>query len=133
KARVRQQAAIAALGQQALVGGDLDSLLATVVRAVRETLGVELCELLEPSSDGKLLRLRAGSGWWRGGRDVIHAGASSPAGHALQSCMPLNVEDLRIDERFAQDPLARAHGVVSTVSIPVQGRKGPCGVLSAHA
>jgi PAS domain S-box-containing protein len=132
KARVRQQAAIAALGQQALAGGDLDSLLAAAVRAVRETLGVELCELLEPSSDGKSLRLRAGSGWWRGGRDVI-AAATAPAGHALQSCTPLNVDDLRTDERFRDDPLARAHGVVSSLNIPVQGRNRPCGVLSAHA
>jgi PAS domain S-box-containing protein len=133
KARVRQQAAIAALGQQTLAGGDLESLLAAAVRAVRETLGVELCELLEPAHDGKALRLRAGSGWWRGGRDVIQAGASTPAGHALQSGAPLNVEDLQTDLRFAQDPLVRAHGVVSSLSIPVQGRQGPCGVLSAHA
>ncbi len=133
KARVRQQAAVAALGQQALAGGDLDSLLASAVRAVRETLGVELCELLEPANGGQLLRLRAGSGWWRGGRDVIDAGALSPAAVALESCTPLNVENLAADARFAKDPLARCHGVVSSLSIPIQARTGPCGVLSAHA
>ncbi len=56
KARVRQQAVIAMLGQQVLAGGDLDGLLQDATRAVRETLEVELCELLELAFDRATLR-----------------------------------------------------------------------------
>jgi PAS domain S-box-containing protein len=132
-ARVRQQAAIAALGRQALAGGDLDGLLDETARAVRQTLEVEFCEILELAPDGKTLRARAGSGWAAGLRDDVPAEAASPAGHALQSGGAVSVADMQIDPRFALDPLAGKHGVVSSMSVLVQGRGSPFGTLSAHA
>jgi PAS domain S-box-containing protein len=133
KSRVQQQAAIAGLGQQALAGGELDSLLEAVARAVRETLDVEMCEVLELTAEGDTLRPRAGSGWGERGRGSLPAGTDSPAGHAVRNGKPISAADLRIDPRFAADPLVRAHGVVSSLSVLVHGRDRPFGVLSAHA
>jgi PAS domain S-box-containing protein len=133
KARIEQQAAIAALGQQALAGGDLDGLFAATVEAIRATLGIELCEFLELAGTGENLRLRAGAGWDRVGRDSVAAGPASPAGHSLATGAPVSIPDLQLDPRFANDALAHAHGVVSTKSVPVRGRGRPYGVLSVHA
>jgi PAS domain S-box-containing protein len=133
RARVRQQAAIAALGQQALAGGNLDALLNAAARAVCETLDVERCEYLERAQDDRTLRWRAGAGWGAEGRGPVLSNDETPAGQALQSGAPVIAEDLRRDPRFAADPLASAHGVVSSLSVLVHGRGRPRGVLSAHA
>src|SRR5207302_2237661 len=63
RSRAQQQQAVAALGQQALAGADLDTLMGEAAAAVTETLHVEFCQVLEPLPDGKSLRLRAGAGW----------------------------------------------------------------------
>src|SRR5207247_1402105 len=68
-----------------------------------------------------------------GERPVIAAGESSPAGYALQTGASVSVADFQIDPRFCGDPLACAHGVVSSMSVVVPGRGKLFGVLSAHA
>jgi PAS domain S-box-containing protein len=133
KARVCQQAAIADLGQQALAGGDIDRLIEDAARAVRTTLQVELCEMLELTPGGETLRARAGSEWGGSERGPALAGMDSPAGHAVRTGAPISAADLRIDPRFADDTLVSAHGVVSSLSVLVHGRDRPFGVLSAHA
>ncbi len=133
RARVRQQAAVAELGRQALAGGKLDDLLADATRAVRETLDVELCEFVEAANEGAMLRRRAGAGWGGADLDAVAAGVSSPAGHAMATGTPVSVPDLSLDPRFADDVLAREHGVVSSKSVPVQGGGRSYGVLCAHA
>ncbi|HZR99695.1 MAG TPA: GAF domain-containing protein, partial [Chloroflexota bacterium] len=67
RARVRQQAAIARLGQQALAGGDLAALMDETALLVAEALGVPYATLWELVPDGSTLVLRAGVGW---GADV---------------------------------------------------------------
>jgi PAS domain S-box-containing protein len=133
KARVRQQAAIAALGQSALRGAELDALLKESVRAIRDTLDVELAEFLEVSADGRVLRSRAGSGWRNMERGPLTIGGDSLAGHAMLTGEPTLVEDVNAEQRFGGDPLVRVHGVVSSLNVLVQGRQGPVGVLGAHA
>jgi PAS domain S-box-containing protein len=133
KARVRQQAAIAELGQTALAGGDLEGLLHEATRMVCRTLDVELSELLEVVADGKPLRQRAGSGWGRPGRAAVPAGSGSPGPLALETGEPVSVEDLGADPRFAASPLVVVHRAVSSLSVLVHGRGRPLGVLSAHA
>jgi PAS domain S-box-containing protein len=133
-ARVRQQAALAKLSQAALAGLDLDSLFAATVARVAETLEVEFCKVLELLPDGQALRLRAGVGWPPGavGQATVAAGPHSQAGYTLRHETPVLVTDLRTEGRFQGAPLLRDHGVVSGVSVVIQGGDRPFGVFGAH-
>jgi len=63
EAQARQQAAVNQLGQQVLLGTDLDSLMQEAARVVGDTLSLDGCDILEalPGSNG--LSRRAGVGW----------------------------------------------------------------------
>jgi len=63
RARERKQAAVAQLGQHALVSTDLSLLFKDTVSWVVHTLDVAYCTILERSDDGSELVGRAGSGW----------------------------------------------------------------------
>ena len=133
-ARLRQQAAVAELGQRALVGTDLPTLMADAVRLVARTLDVEYCKILEVLPDRGVLLLRAGAGWKPGyvGQVTVAGGRDSQAGFTLLSSQPVIVEDLRTERRFSGPPLLIEHGVVSGLSVVIHGRGTPFGVLGAH-
>ena len=132
--RVRQQAAVARLGERAVGGVELFALMdeATVIAA--QTLGVEFCKILELLPDGKVLLLRAGVGWKAGlvGQATVGAGTNSQAGYTLLSNEPVIIRDLPTEERFSGPPLLREHGVVSGLSVIIGRRDRPFGVLGAH-
>ena len=132
--RARQQAAVAELGRQALVGVGLQELLDTAVQVVAETLGVEFCKVLELVPDGKSVLLRAGVGWKEGlvGRALVRTGLESQAGYTLLSEVPVIVEELKSEKRFSGPPLLHDHQVVSGMSVIIQGQNGPYGVMGAH-
>lgn len=132
-ARARQQAAVAALGQEALLGGDIDSLLEDAVRTLAATLEVELTKILELLPDGKELVMRAGVGWTEGAEYRVEAGARSQAGYALASRRPVVVEDLRRETRFEGKSMLLDHGVVSGISVIIPGRERPFGILGVHS
>jgi PAS domain S-box-containing protein len=132
--RLRQQAAIAELGQRALGETDLQALLDEAVRVVARTLGVEFAKVLELLPGGEALRLRAGIGWTEGlvGQATVGAGRDSQAGYTLLSGAPVIVEDLRTEQRFSGPPLLHDHGVVSGLSVLIGSRDSAFGVLGAH-
>jgi diguanylate cyclase (GGDEF)-like protein/PAS domain S-box-containing protein len=132
--RARQQAALADLGQRALVGADLTALFNDAVALVAETLSVEFCEALELMPDGRALRLRAGAGWRAGvaGRTSVGVGMESLAGYTLFSNQPVIVDDLSTETRFQGPALLRDHGVINGVTVIIRGQEQPFGVLSAH-
>jgi PAS domain S-box-containing protein len=132
--RERQQAAVAELGQLALAGAGLSTLMDQAVSLVARTLEVEYAKVLELLPDGKALLLRAGVGWKEGvvGQAAVDAGRQSQAGYTLLSDGPVIVEDLRTETRFSGPPLLHDHGVVSGLSIVIQGRERPFGVFGAH-
>ncbi len=121
--RVSQQTAIATLGQQALSGMDIATLLNAAVTLVADTLKVEYVKVLEQLPDGKTLLLRAGVGWQEGwiGHATVDAGTYSQAGYTLLSQEPVIVEDLRTESRFADLPLLRNHGIISGMSVIIAG------------
>ena len=133
-ARLRQQAAVAEVGQRALVGTDLPTLMADAVTLVARTLDVEYCKILEVLPDRGILLLRAGAGWKPGyvGQATVAGGRDSQAGFTLLSSEPVIVEDLRTERRFSGPPLLIEHEVVSGVSVIIHGREAPFGVLGAH-
>jgi two-component system, cell cycle sensor histidine kinase and response regulator CckA len=132
--RVRQQAAVAQLGERALRGVELFTLMDEAIALVAQTLRVEFCKILELLPDGKALLLRAGVGWKEGlvGQVTVGAGTNSQAGYTLLSNEPVIIKDLRTEERFSGPPLLREHGVVSGLSVIIGRRDRPFGVLGAH-
>ncbi len=134
QARARQQAVVAELGLLALTADDLDTLMDQAVNLVAQTLEVEYCKVLELLPDGRALLLRAGVGWKEGlvGQRTVGAGVDSQAGYTLLSREPVIVEDLRTETRFNGPSLLHDHGVVSGMSVIIQGQPRPFGVLGAH-
>lgn len=132
---VREQAAVARLGQLALSGASLSLLLKETTKVVAQALRVKYTKVLELSPDGESLILRAGVGWKRGcvGRTKVPAKTNSQAGYTLLSKHPVVTEDLRKEERFTAPLLLSEHKVASGISVIILGRKRPFGILGAHS
>lgn len=134
RAQAAQQAAAARLGFAALEGTSLDALLDQAVQVLREILDVEYCTVLELLPGDDELVLRAGCGWRRGavGSLKVPVSYGSQAGYALLSRQPVIVNDLSQETRF-QAPLLAKMGIVSGMSVIIQGEHRPYGVLGVHA
>jgi len=132
--RLKQQAIVAELGDDALMGIDLDRLFDKTVAMVAGVLNNEYCKVLELLPGGDYVFLRAGVGWRDGlvGNAKVDTGVNSQAGYTLISKEPVIVKDLRSETRFDGPSLLREHGVVSGMSVIIQGPKGPWGVLGTH-
>ncbi len=130
----RQQAVISSLAHELLLGGDLTSKMNRAVNAIAKVLDNEYCKVLELLPDGNTMLLRAGVGWKDGlvGSATVDTGLDSQAGYTLKSPGPVIVKDLKAETRFSGLPLLLDHKVVSGVSVIIQGKKGPWGVLGTH-
>ncbi|WP_121741165.1 PAS domain S-box protein [Natronorubrum halophilum] len=133
RARVRQQEAVAELGQRALETDDLEEVLRDASVAVAETLDTEYATVLE-SYPGDDLRLRHGVGWRDGLVEsaTIPSGIDSLAGYTLRSEGAITVDDLRADERFSGTEVLASHDVVSGISVVIGSVGDPWGVLETH-
>ncbi|MBI3853290.1 MAG: PAS domain-containing protein [Verrucomicrobia bacterium] len=134
KARARQHAAVAELGQLALAGTNLSALLQEAIALLVQTLGVEFCKFLELLPAGDEFILRAGAGWKSEvvGQARVAAGNNSQAGYTLQVNEPVVVADLRTETRFGAPALLLEHGVISGMTVIIPGRNRPLGVLGVH-
>jgi len=132
--RQRQDAAIAQLGQEALIEADLSVLMEWTVTLVAQTLNVEYCQILERLPNGKELLLLAGFGWQAGlvGQATVSAGKESQFGYSLVCWEPIIVTDLPTETRFQGSPLLQDHGIVSGMSTRIPGQNQPFGVLAVH-
>ena len=124
--RARQQAAVAYLGQQALVETDLLALMDKAAILIVQTLDVDYCQLLELLPSGHAFLLRSGVGWQPGlvGSATVTASARSQAGYTLLVGQPTIVEDLRLETRFSESPLLHNHRAFSGVTVIVPGNRG---------
>lgn len=133
--RARQQQALASLGMTAIRERDLQKLFEHTAIVVAQTLGVEMCKVLEALPNGLEVLMRAGVGWRDGlvGRATVSTGLHSQAGYTLATDEPVVVDDLRAETRFDGPWLLHEHGVISGLSciIPGAGER-PWGVLGAH-
>ncbi len=132
--RVRQQAAVAQLGQSALQGGDVQALFDEALALVVRTCSVEIAEVAELLGNDTLL-LRAAIGWKAGlvGSVTLPASSGSQCAYTLVSDEPCVMEDLSTDARFSADPLLLEQGIVSGVSVLIKGDRKPFGVLGFHS
>jgi PAS domain S-box-containing protein len=134
KARERQQAAVALLGQRAIEATDLTSLMTAAASLVSETLDVPYAKVLERTPNGPSLLLRAGVGWHGGyvGHTRVEMGPDSEAGYTLAHNEPIIVRDLRTETRFHGAAILHDHGIVSGMTVVIPGQHRPFGVLGAH-
>ena len=134
RATARQQEAVAHLSQQALAGAPVAALVDEAVAIVARALDVEYVGLLEFRPESRSLLLRAGVGWGDGcvGRTVVPADGDHHGGYVLRSVTPVVVEDLTSERRFTSPQLLVAHDVVSSVTVVIQGKERPFGIVGAH-
>lgn len=135
--RAQQQTVVAALGQFALTSNDLDELIHQAVTLVAQTLEVEFCEVLQLTGEMDELFLRAGVGWKDGmvGEHRSKLLPDSLPQHVLNTLEAIRVEDYRVEKRFTAPTLARYHGAISGMTVPITGRNRlrPFGILGAHS
>ncbi|HEY9294870.1 MAG TPA: GAF domain-containing protein, partial [Phormidium sp.] len=131
----KQQAAIAHLGQRALSGIELSTLMDETVSLIAQTLAVEYCKVLELLPDRNALLLRAGIGWQPGlvGNAKVGTELNSQAGYTLISHEPVVVKNLKSETRFNGPPLLHEHNVISGISVIIAGQNLPWGVLGVHS
>ncbi|MBW4570058.1 MAG: PAS domain-containing protein [Tolypothrix carrinoi HA7290-LM1] len=129
-----RQALVAELSQSALAGTNLTTLMNSAVTLIAQSLKVEYCKVLELLPDGKAVLLRAGVGWQPGlvGKATVSSSIDSQAGYTLLSAEPVIINDLRTETRFNEPNLLHDHQVVSGMSVIIQGKERPFGVLGAH-
>ena len=114
--RTRQQATLAALGQQALVGGEIEELSDRSAAAATAALGVEFCGVWQAAPNGHDMVLRSGVGWNAG---VVGA-ANWPAALAGNA----------IDE--TDPPALKEHGIVNGIRVPIAREGRIFGIVGAY-
>jgi len=126
RSRIKQQEALAQLGERALAEGDLDKLLNDVVSTVALTLAVDFVAVLELLPGNTDLLLQAGFGWKAGGVGSIVASRDNGnyARHILDSAVPVVIADFAAETRFEIPQYLRDHGCVSGMSTVITGRDG---------
>jgi diguanylate cyclase (GGDEF)-like protein/PAS domain S-box-containing protein len=135
--RARQQNAVAALGRFALGSHDLAELMTEAVTAATFTLGVDLGRVLELDEESERLSMVASVGMGGGFAPIeglpLNLKESEGAGHTLRTGEPSIVEDLATETRFTPSPTLLQLGVVSSLSVAIEGHDQPFGVLNVNA
>jgi diguanylate cyclase (GGDEF)-like protein/PAS domain S-box-containing protein len=132
--RARQQKAMALLGRFALESHNLSALMNEAVTTAADTLGVDIAGILKLDPGGESLTLVSSIGL-----PSSHAGKRFPideTGHAgltIRTREPTIVEDQATEARFAPAPALAGVDVVSSLTVLIDGRDGPFGVLDVLA
>jgi two-component sensor histidine kinase len=126
RSRVKQQEALAQLGERALFEPDLERLLNDAVSTVALTLSVDFVKILELLPGGGELLLRAGFGWKADlSRSVLTSTDAGGYAHfTLASAVPVVTADYAAETRFEIAPYLKEHNCVSGVSVTIAGRDG---------
>jgi signal transduction histidine kinase len=133
KARVRQQAIVAQLGQRALSGISLNLLTYEIVSILGEVMGAEFCRVFELKENG-YLHLKYGIGWQEelSKQSKIKIENDQPAQFALSQDEPVLVVDMQNETRFSGTTLLYERGVASGMTVKIPGSKEPYGLLSVY-
>jgi diguanylate cyclase (GGDEF)-like protein/PAS domain S-box-containing protein len=132
--RAAQQAAVANLGQRALEGQDLASLMHEAVATAAEILAVECAHVLElrPAPEGFVER--ATIGWPE--EDVLeHAvpAGGTLAGFTIERGTRTTAHDWTAEQRFSQLPAIAGQDLRSGMAVIIDGPERPFGVLELHS
>jgi diguanylate cyclase (GGDEF)-like protein/PAS domain S-box-containing protein len=131
--RVAQQAAVARLGEHALEGASTLDVMQEAMAAGAELLGVEIAAVLELMDDGEVFQFRATRGL--AGNPIgrrLPAGRRSQAGYTIETRAAVTVDDWGRERRFRRSDVLTAQGARSGLTVMIEGRNGPFGVLGLH-
>lgn len=149
--RVRQQALIEQISQQAMLAGaanydaeSCDELTRKAVEALSDGLGADSAYLLELVAEDVAFRVRAYAGQpidtYMPQKNEAHetgvhliARAETAAGWALRNSRVIRVEDYALEERFQRETWPGQDAVHSAINMRVQAQKEPFGVLVAQS
>ena len=134
-AHAQQHAVVARLGQLALSGIALETLMETAVHLVTITLEIELSAIFELIPGEDALLLRTGVGWNPDciGRARTALTPEHIVGRTIANGEAVIVESLRSDPRFVSETLLSNHDIESSASVLIPGSGRPFGVLTAHS
>jgi signal transduction histidine kinase/DNA-binding response OmpR family regulator len=129
--RVRQQEAVAELGQRALAGIDLQTLYAGAASLVSATLHVDLGWFFEKIPNEASLVLKAQVGFSRPPKEnaLLREGTDSQSGFTLLRGDPVISVDITTETRFTPARSLRREGVISSATVPVRGGDSYFGIL----
>ncbi len=132
--RAEQHAAVAEIGRVALSSTSATDLMQNAAEEIARVLEVDFVKVLQLHARGRDLILRAGVGWATGtvGDETV-TGTASKGEFVISAREPVVSEDLREETRFEVPPLLREHGVISGVSVVIEGGERPFGVLGVHS
>lgn len=135
RSKLRQQAALATLGQHASGERPLNEILQEACEVVAEVLQVKFSKILELAPGGEDFVLRAGTGWNPGcvGHSRVSAIDNTQGAYTLRAANPVLLHDLGHETRFSAPPLLIEHHIVSGLSVIIWGDGTPYGVLGAHS
>ena len=129
-----RQSALAELGRRALAGDDMDALLKAGTQAARSELRSDYASVLELTSGGRSLHVRAAAGLpddMLGG--VLRVDAEELSRRALDRDEPIAVEDFAAEAGFDASAVQRDLGVTSALVTPIGVRGRHFGVLGVYA
>ncbi|MFY7803498.1 MAG: PAS domain S-box protein, partial [Limnoraphis robusta] len=142
RSRIRQQAAVAQLGQLALektIGVDGGSIINPLceqsVIIIAEILEVKYSKILQLIPEQNNFLIKAGVGWEA---DLVETATvdvkyNTQAGYTLLQSEPVIVENLRTETRFDGSSLLLEHQIMSGMSVVIGSREKPFGVLAVHS
>ncbi|HSM55599.1 MAG TPA: PAS domain S-box protein [Candidatus Sulfomarinibacteraceae bacterium] len=152
KQAARQQSAVVSLGQRALSGVPLATLLHEAVDHIARGLNVEFSHILQLDPQQDSFLLVEGAGWREDliGNARIPTGTGSQAGYTLlanwdvhqdsarddaglHAGAPVVMSDAAAEARFTICDLLRRHEVASGLTVAIPGLQRPYGVLGAHS
>ena len=132
--RVAQQAAVARIGELALRGASINDVMSEAVDVASALLDLEIGAIIELLPDGSGMAFRVTSGLPGLAPDtLVPVGKGSQAGYALMTGTAATVNDWDTETRFSRSPTLTARGAMSGITLKIEGRDGPFGVLGLHS
>jgi diguanylate cyclase (GGDEF)-like protein/PAS domain S-box-containing protein len=132
--RAAQQGAVARLGEHALEGATTLELCEEAVSTAARLVGVEIAAVIDLVPDRDAFAFRAALGLSEEAiRTPVPAGTSSQAGYTILKGTNVIVPDWEHERRFACSPILVDHGVRSGLTVMIEGRRAPFGVLGVHS
>ena len=131
---IHRQALIAKFGMETITENNIDNVFKKSTNLLAKILDVEYTKVLEILPDKKFLKLRAGVGWKEGlvGNATVENNKNSQAGFTLLTTAPVIAENLKTETRFCAPKLLSDHEVISGMSVIIQGKNTPFGILGVH-
>ena len=131
--RVEQQARVAELGRLVLTGAGTEALMRRSVEVLGETLDAEYPSVLEllPGRREVVLRAAMSADAELVGKLRLPA-TEGLVGFTLAHSEPVVTEDLAAETRFRPSQALVERGVRSGVSVTIEGKDGPFGLLGVH-